>query len=127
MKTLGCLLTSVFCLLSPAQARIGETREECVARYGPPDDFRGSLWANWVKPPFQFTAEFISNRCERITYVRGGGAFTPPDLQYFQSLNGTNTICDQRNRSTLVIRTRHWDVYQAEQKRWRENPRNRGF
>lgn len=68
-------------LASPAWARLGETYEECVARYGRPpaytggsDDYIAIQFMIFIKPPFQqIKIVFRDDRAAYIEYRQSGG------------------------------------------------------
>ncbi len=86
MKSL--LLLSLFITLTtPALARIGETREQCDARYGKPVEVRDGLHATiYNKAGLIIACVFHEDKCEYIEYATdkeaaGGRPLTVSDTE----------------------------------------------
>lgn len=79
------VMGSVFaCLVGNVQARLGETEQECEARYGQPTPqvpaTPGSdRTLTYTKDDITVTAEFVKGRCLRIAYTRAYGKQCPQE------------------------------------------------
>lgn len=90
MKTLMFIITTAL-LLSAAQARIGETLDECNARYGAgarafTDGYEHAVWQ---KGEVIISAYFLNEKCERIRFekTRHGPALTDADAAILVEAN----------------------------------------
>jgi hypothetical protein len=92
MKTLLTLITTAL-LISAAQARIGETPEECNARYGAGAHAftDGQAHMVWQKGEVIISAYFIAEKCERIQFEksRKGPALTEADATLLIEANSS--------------------------------------
>ncbi|GEP46179.1 hypothetical protein [Brevifollis gellanilyticus] len=69
MKAL-LLLSVLISLSSPALARIGETPEQCEARYGKPVKIKAENSVSYQKAGMRVDCEFIDGKCARIYFAK---------------------------------------------------------
>jgi hypothetical protein len=94
MKTIITLITLVLC--GNAFARLNETLDQCVARYGEPlKKSADGRVMSWHKQGIAIVAAFHDATCEQIEYFKinsGGEAtserFTDAELTQLQEING---------------------------------------
>lgn len=70
----------------PSQARIGETMEQCIARYGPVVEHMGKD-ASFKPDPFTIIAEFENGKCVTL-YISSKEEITETQINVFLKANG---------------------------------------
>jgi len=91
-------LTLLLLLLGVAnicQARIGDTLEEAIERYGKPvHKASANEFAMFKEPSYYITAHFHDGKTDAITYVKAGsesstkGAFSDDEIEMLLKING---------------------------------------
>ena len=78
------------------QARIGDTLEEAIERYGKPvRKASANEFAMFKEPSYYITAHFHDGKTDAITYVKAGsessikGAFSDDEIQMLLKINGS--------------------------------------
>ncbi len=108
-SALTLLLLAAFAM--PAQARIGETLQECLERYGPIrniDEKAGLTYFH--KSGFTVAIHFHEDHADSVDYIRTGEdqkgtpyPLTPAEIQVFLSVNGKELEWLEAPRSTRLV------------------------
>jgi hypothetical protein len=79
------------------QARIGDTLEEAIERYGKPvHKASANEFAMFKEPSYYITAHFHDGKTDAITYVKTGsesstkGAFSDDEIEMLLKINGSD-------------------------------------
>lgn len=108
MKRIFILLIGIMIAASAAQARLGESIEQCNARYGEPkrisvDDNLTGI-ASYTKNDLSITIHFLKGKADLIRYSSGEVSTVDFDLaKYLLKLNGRTKEWDQLTKTQTVL------------------------
>lgn len=91
MKALSLTLLSFLCLAISAQARIGETLDECIKRYGEPAQRPQPKTLLFHKSGIAITCFFVDGLCVQISYKKLDSAtrFNEREVEILRMANGS--------------------------------------
>ncbi len=108
MKRMLILLVGILLAGSAAQARLGESIEQCRTRYGEPrrntlnDELTGI--ATYKKNDLNITVHFRKGQADLIRYSPGDVSTVDLDLaKFLLKLNGRNKEWDQLTKTEVVL------------------------
>ena len=93
MKSIICALFIIAFSLPDLSARLGETLDQCVQRYGKAthygyQDETGAKSYDFWKNEINIVIWFVDGRAEKISYAKvGAGPFSEDELSYFLDAN----------------------------------------
>lgn len=103
MKTLAILLTLLLCVT--AQARLGETPAECVARYGDPiKTDKEAMTIGFQKEGIFIMCVFHEGKCASIAFKKPEGDFSETEIVTLREANGSDW-----KESPSAVGQKHWE------------------
>lgn len=115
MKTLTLLL--LLCLFLSfslsAHARIGESFDQCIQRYGEPVQRAGTQTLFFKKSGISITCAFRESRCVQISYkkLEPKARFTSHEVDILRTANGSNWKLQQSDSSYTYMRNETCENY----------------
>ncbi|WP_395740569.1 hypothetical protein [Prosthecobacter sp.] len=102
MKTLRLALLTLLCLSSAALARIGETQDECIRRYGEPVQRDADKTLSFRKSGIAVTCTFLEGRCVHIRYQKldPDARLNGREVDILRAANGTHWKLQGGNTSS---------------------------
>jgi hypothetical protein len=90
MKAISLTLLTFLCLALSTQARIGETLDECIKRYGEPAQRPQPKTLLFHKSGIAITCFFVDGLCVEISYKKldSGARFNEREVEILRMANG---------------------------------------